>query len=64
MYNNYNSKIKIGNEIANNYNLSILSKEKLEYLSEREEALKTITGPTINLVSDEIKNNESKKVSN
>lgn len=64
MYNNYNSKIKVGNEIVNNYSLSVIGKEKIEYLSEREEALKNVVGPTISLVSNEICNKESKKMYN
>jgi len=62
MYNNYNSKIKIGNEVVKNYNLNFLSKEKIDYLNEREMELKNIAGPTIKLAKDEIMKKETKKM--
>lgn len=63
-YNNYNSYIQVGETVVKNYNLTFLSKDKVNYLTEREKELNNISGPTVRYVNDNFFTKNSKKVYN
>ncbi len=61
-YNNYTSKIKIGDSVVKNYDLKFLNSDKINYLFERESALNSEAAPAIRFIQEEFLNPNTKKV--